>query len=171
MYYGHVRVDDGVRSEFESLVEQASVATSGIVDSAKRIAAVTSVAERFAPTETFESERALRVGGIDVELRHWGPGHTDGDVVVVVPSEGIVVAVGEGSSRCRRRPGSWRAASPQAVVTQRAYFERLREAMDQAVRVGRSRAEAVRLVPPEVPAERAQLLPINLGIMFDELDQ
>jgi len=203
-YDGHVRVDDRVRSEFESLVERASDAVSGVACGFEQTAAV---AERFAPTETFESEHALRVGGVDVELRHWGPGHTDGDVVVALPSEGIVVAAdlvyvglhpfidaaagGRTDAWMRRTdelldmcgrlsrdgrravvvPGHGAAGGAEAVVAQRAYFERLRDAVAEAVQAGMSRAETIRLVPLGLPAERAQLLGVNLGLVFDELDQ
>jgi len=206
-YDGHVRLDDGVRSEFESLVEQASDAMSGIVDSAARRAAIAVIAERFAPTEAFETEHALCIGGVDVELRHWGPGHTDGDLVVVLPSEGIVVAAdlvyvglhpfidaAAGGrtdewmrrtdelldacgrlSRVGRRavvvPGHGAPAGAEVVVAQRAYFERLRDAVAEAVQAGKSRAETMQLVPPGLPVERAQLLGANLGLVLDELDQ
>lgn len=63
---------------------------------------------------------------IEVELRHWGPGHTDGDVVV---------------------PGHGRVAGTESVATQRAYFERLYEAVGDA------------------------LLGANLGLVYDELGQ
>ena len=190
-YDGHVRLDEGVRAEFESLAQQASDVMSGIVDRDARMAAVAPIAERFAPTETFESERALRVGRVEVELRHWGPGHTDGDVVVALPSEGIVIAAdlvyvglqpfidaGAGGRTdewirrtdelrdlCGRMgrngrpalvvPGHGEPASAEAVATQRAYFERLYEAVGDARRAGRSRADTVRLMPPGLPAERA----------------
>jgi glyoxylase-like metal-dependent hydrolase (beta-lactamase superfamily II) len=204
-YYGHVRLGAGVRSEYESLVKQATDEVYGIVDGEARIAAVAPIAERFAPTETFESEHALRVGGVEVELHHWGPGHTDGDVVVVVPSEGVVVAadlvyvglqpfidVGAGGrtdewirradelahlcGRMKRDgreaivvPGHGRPAGEEAVVAQRCYFERLYDAVSGAREAGRSRAEVARLVPPGLPATRAELLGTNLGLVFDEL--
>jgi glyoxylase-like metal-dependent hydrolase (beta-lactamase superfamily II) len=207
LYYGHVRLDDAVRSEYASLVQEGREAVRGIAGAPERLAAIASIAERFAPTETFESEHTLRVGGTEVELHHWGPGHTDGDVVVAVPSEGIVVAadlvyvglqpfidVGAGArtdewirrtyelltlcSRLEARsrpavvvPGHGPTADAKAVATQRAYFERLREAMGDALRTGGSRADAIRVMPPGLPAERAELLGINLGILYDELDQ
>jgi glyoxylase-like metal-dependent hydrolase (beta-lactamase superfamily II) len=206
-YDGHVRLTDGVRTEFESLAQQASDVMSGIVDRDARMAAVAPIAERFAPTETFDAEHALRVGRVEVELCHWGPGHTDGDVVVALPSEGIVVAAdlvyvglqpfidagagGRTDEWIRRTdelldlcglmgrngrpalvvPGHGEPASAEAVATQRTYFERLYEAVDDARRAGRSRADTVRLMPPGLPAERAQLLGVNLGLVFDELAQ
>jgi cyclase len=169
-YFGHVRSDHGVRSEFQGLVERA--------------------------------REAVR---IVVELHHWGPGHTDGDVVVALPSEGIVIAadlvyvglqpfvdVGTGGrtdgwmrrlddllALCGRVardgrpavvvPGHGAPAGPEAVATQRAYFDRLYEAVDHARRSGSSRADTVRLVPPGLPAARAELLGANLGLVFDEM--
>jgi glyoxylase-like metal-dependent hydrolase (beta-lactamase superfamily II) len=206
-YDGHVRLDDSVRLEFESLVERASDAVRGVARGSEQTAAVAPIAERFAPTETFESEHALRVGGVEVELHHWGPGHTDGDVVVVLPSEGIVVAAdlvyvglqpfidagaGGRTDEWMRRtdellnlcgrlnqdgpraivvPGHGAPAGADAVVAQRGYFERLRGAVGEALQAGRSRTETLRLVPAGLPAERAELLGTNLGLVFDELDQ
>jgi glyoxylase-like metal-dependent hydrolase (beta-lactamase superfamily II) len=206
-YDGHVRLDDAVRTEFESLVQEGSEAVRGIAGAAERTAAVASIAERFAPTESFEREHELRVGGTEVQLHHRGPGHTDGDVVLVVPSEGIVVAAdlvyvglhpfididaGSRTDEWIRRldellelcrgletgdrevvvaPGHGAAAGPEAVASQRTYFERLRETVEEATLAGRSPAEAIRMVPPGLPAERAQLLAVNLGIVLDELAQ
>jgi len=206
-YYGHVRLDDGVRAELDSLAERARDAVRGAGDESARTAAVAPIAEQFAPTVTFESEHSLRVGGVEVELRHWGAGHTDGDVVVAMPSEGIVVAAdlvyvglhpfidagAEGRTdewmrrtddlldlcaRVERHgrkavvvPGHGAAAGVEAISAQRRYFERLYEAVDGARQAGRPRAEAVRLVPPGMPAERAQLLGVNLGLVYDELDR
>ncbi len=42
------------------------------------------------PTTTFEGELSLRVGDTDVELIEVGPAHTQGDVIVHVPSQGVV---------------------------------------------------------------------------------
>lgn len=41
------------------------------------------------PTEGFSREKTLTLGGTDIVLREVGPAHTDGDVVVYVPSEKI----------------------------------------------------------------------------------
>jgi glyoxylase-like metal-dependent hydrolase (beta-lactamase superfamily II) len=68
-------------------------------------------------------------------------------------------------------PGHGAIADPAAVVAQRAYFDRLYTAVSEAREAGRSRAEAMLLQPPGLPAERAQLLGTNLGLVFDELDR
>jgi len=206
-YDGRVRLDDAVRAEFASLVQRGTEAMRGITGAAERTAAVAPIAGAFAPTETFEGEHVLCVGGTEVQLHHWGPGHTDGDVVLVVPSEGVVVAAdlvyvglhpfidsGAGARTdewirrldelldlCGRlesggrpvvvAPGHGAAAGPEAVASQRRYFERLRGVVAEALHGGRSPAEVMRVVPHGLPAERAQLLPVNLEIVLDELAQ
>jgi glyoxylase-like metal-dependent hydrolase (beta-lactamase superfamily II) len=45
-----------------------------------------------APDRTVHSVSTLDIGGRTVELRHLGRGHTDGDLVVLVPDAGVVVA-------------------------------------------------------------------------------
>ena len=44
------------------------------------------------PDETFERERVLRLGDREVHLIHPGPAHTQGDVAVWIPTDGILVA-------------------------------------------------------------------------------
>ena len=172
-----------------------------------RAAALAPIAERFAPTETFESDHTLRVGGLEVELRHRGPGHTDGDVVVVVPSEGIVAAadlvyvglqpfidVGAGgrTDEWLRRidellalcgeleksgrpavvvPGHGGAVDWRGVAAQRGYFERLYEAVSGATQGDNRAPRWCDFLPPGLPAERAQLLGVNLGLVYDEMNQ
>jgi cyclase len=48
-------------------------------------------ATRFrAPTETFEREKALDLGGVRVKLMLLGPGHTPGDTVIFVEGDGVL---------------------------------------------------------------------------------
>lgn len=46
------------------------------------------------PDSTFENELRVGLGGVDVVLRHFGPGHTAGDCVVIVPRDGVVFTGG-----------------------------------------------------------------------------
>ncbi len=46
------------------------------------------------PDSTFEDELRIDLGGVDVVLRHFGPGHTAGDCVVTVPRDGVVFTGG-----------------------------------------------------------------------------
>lgn len=45
-----------------------------------------------APSETFSIARAVNVGGVRVEMVHFGGGHTGSDVFVLVPSENVLFA-------------------------------------------------------------------------------
>jgi cyclase len=49
-------------------------------------------AEPHAPAVTFEREWRVDLGGVSVEAHHLGHGHTPGDAVVLVPSEGVVAS-------------------------------------------------------------------------------
>ncbi|WP_167828645.1 MBL fold metallo-hydrolase [Streptomyces sp. MZ04] len=44
------------------------------------------------PTDTFRDNRAVRVGGMDVQLFEVGPAHTAGDVIAWIKSRDVVVA-------------------------------------------------------------------------------
>jgi glyoxylase-like metal-dependent hydrolase (beta-lactamase superfamily II) len=46
--------------------------------------------ERVAPTRTFRGELELTVGGVPVRLVQAGPAHTDGDLWVHLPRQGVV---------------------------------------------------------------------------------
>jgi len=42
------------------------------------------------PTQTFDKELDLTIDGVRVQLRHWVPAHTSGDLVMYLPEEKIV---------------------------------------------------------------------------------
>lgn len=50
------------------------------------------VAALCPPSNTFALAKLIDVGGRRVEAVHFGPGHTDGDVVAIVPDAGLVFA-------------------------------------------------------------------------------
>ncbi|MDA0823342.1 MAG: MBL fold metallo-hydrolase [Proteobacteria bacterium] len=47
-------------------------------------------AAKFLPNETFDDRTTLQLGGKTIELVHPGPGHTDGDLVVVFVDENVI---------------------------------------------------------------------------------
>lgn len=78
---------------------EAMAAQHGALVAARRrdpaIAALFADAEPHVPSATFRTARAIDLGGgIGAELLHLGPGHTPGDAVVVLESEGWA-AVGD----------------------------------------------------------------------------
>jgi len=44
----------------------------------------------YLPTKTFDKELDLTIDGVRVQLRHWVPAHTSGDLVMILPDEKIV---------------------------------------------------------------------------------
>lgn len=67
----------------------------GIVASRRRdpaMAALFADAGPFTPDRPIEAPVEIDLGGVKVEVRPVGPGHTPGDCVVVVPADGVVAA-------------------------------------------------------------------------------
>lgn len=48
-------------------------------------------AAELLPDETFEEQLVLNIGGQELKLLHPGRGHTDGDLVVIIPNKDVVV--------------------------------------------------------------------------------
>ena len=44
----------------------------------------------FFATEVFETEKKLSLGGVDLELYHFGPAHTPGDIIIWIPEKRIM---------------------------------------------------------------------------------
>jgi len=44
----------------------------------------------YLPTQTFDKELDATIDGVKVELRHWVPAHTSGDLVMILPEERVV---------------------------------------------------------------------------------
>jgi cyclase len=56
------------------------------------LAALFADAEPHTPAVTFAEGWRVDLGGVTVEARHVGPGHTPGDVAVLVPEEGVAAS-------------------------------------------------------------------------------
>lgn len=48
-------------------------------------------AAELLPNETFEDQLSITIGNRELKLLHPGRGHTNGDLVVIIPDEGVVV--------------------------------------------------------------------------------
>jgi cyclase len=46
--------------------------------------------QEYLPTKTFENRLDLVIDGVRVQLRHWVPAHTSGDLVMILPDKRIV---------------------------------------------------------------------------------
>lgn len=58
-----------------------------VIEEAKSLAdrAAQITREEFAPTQIVDDQKSISVGGVEVRLRHLGPGHTDNDLFVFIP--------------------------------------------------------------------------------------
>lgn len=91
--WGHVRCAEMARDygEVQRRLMAAHLRQSGQAD-ADDLAAEFDQVVVDPPDRTFERSAVLDVGGRRVELHHLGRGHTDNDIVVVVPDTGVVLA-------------------------------------------------------------------------------
>lgn len=119
------------------------------------------------PGVLFEARHRLDLGGLPVEVRHLGHGHTPGDAVVVVPAEGLAVcgdlvlrgyhANYEDADRRGVRealrdlalaaerfvPGHGEPGGPELLAAQAAYHEEV-ERLSRAARTPAEAEEALR---------------------------
>jgi glyoxylase-like metal-dependent hydrolase (beta-lactamase superfamily II) len=91
--WGHLRCAEMARTygEVQRALTLAHVAGSGRPDADAQAADLREVLVD-PPDRTFEHSAVLDLGGRTVELRYLGRGHTDNDVVVIVPGAGVVLA-------------------------------------------------------------------------------
>lgn len=83
--WGHVRAAERLR-------EDGGAARHDSAAAHPELAAELAAVEIDPPDRTFDRRAILDLGGRRVELHHLGRGHTDGDIVVVVPDAGVVFA-------------------------------------------------------------------------------
>jgi glyoxylase-like metal-dependent hydrolase (beta-lactamase superfamily II) len=124
------------------------------------------------PQEVYGTERGLRVGKQIVKLRHFGPGHTSGDTVVVFEGEKVIAAgdlffnglppfidVQDGSDtanwvnmitvlaerypKYKVIPGHGPVTNMKGWLRFAAYLSALREKVGAAIAAGQSREQAV----------------------------
>lgn len=134
--------------------------------------------EAYAPSQTTPGDTELTIGGTDVILRHLGPGHTDNDLIVQIPSQNILhtgdllfnrmhpfIDLGGGATTkgwlqnvealielCELDtvviPGHGPVTSVRALEEQRDYLRLLRKTVADAVKSGKSREETFRMTLP-----------------------
>lgn len=150
------------------------------LEDAKRLAERVNelTAEDFAPNETLSANESLRVGDLTIVLRHFGPGHTDNDVVVHIPelnlihmgdllfhglhpywddtaapsSTGWMEACRRAADMCDANtivvPGHGEITDVTGIRDQIAYFEAVRAAAAEARDNGTSREDFLRIELP-----------------------
>lgn len=125
----------------------------------------------FAPRTGVPDTHSLDVAGVKLELRHFGPGHTDNDLVVYVPSLNILhagdllfagmhpfvdqsaggntvgwsAAARKAAELCDDKtiviPGHGEVTTVAALREQAEYFENVREVVTREMKAGKSRKE------------------------------
>jgi cyclase len=156
--------------------------------------------QAWAPSRSVGDSHTVTIGGTRLEFRHIGPGHTDNDLFVIDRTRNLIatgdllfhqhhpyIDVGAGATTvgwqtslrnviaaCDANtvvvPGHGPAAEKSALDEQSGYFDLLRSRVGHAIRVGKDRAQIVKLDSamagrpgfPELHSE-------NLGVLFDEL--
>ncbi len=128
-------------------------------------------AEEFEPRSSVKDSSELEIGGQKFILRHFGPGHTDNDLVVFIPKQNIVHAgdllfhklhpfldSGGGGSvqgwidsvkqviefcdeKTRVIPGHGEVTDVSGLKAQIDYWTATREAVQKAIKEGKTRAE------------------------------
>lgn len=136
-------------------------------------------AEDFEPTQTCGDRRDLNIAGEKVVLYHFGPGHTDNDLVVHIPgrnlvhcgdllfhknhpfmdrdaggnSKGWMESVRKIIALCDDKtvviPGHGELTDTSGLRQQIDYFEQVRAALAKALKDGKPRAEAQKIELPQ----------------------
>ncbi|MCH8165378.1 MAG: MBL fold metallo-hydrolase [Planctomycetes bacterium] len=131
----------------------------------------------FAPDRLCSGELNVSPGGLELYIRHYGPGHTDNDVVVFLPKLNILHmgdllfhelhpfidkaagattvgwqrSVREAMKLCNDEtiiiPGHGKVTDRTALPKQIEYFDQLRQIVAKAMGEGKSRDETTRMKP------------------------
>jgi cyclase len=153
--------------------------------------------ELVVPTETFDGELTLRVGGKEVQLIEVGPAHTRGDTLALVPGERVLFSgdilfhgahpivwagpVSNWIAACDRIlgldvdvivPGHGPLADKTAVQDVKAYFEYLYEQARGRHDDGMTPVEAARSIALDRWAQwgERERLAVNIATIYRELD-
>ncbi len=140
--------------------------------------------EAWAPTKTISGEKnTIKVGALAIEAYHYGPGHTDNDIVLRLPEQNIVhmgdllfhknwcvidrsagantenwmKSVSEVIKLCDGKtvviPGHGELTDVEGLKGQVAFLERVRAVVGEAIKAGKSKEEVLKMEPAEF-AER-----------------
>ncbi len=135
--------------------------------------------ENFAPTRTLGDHEELEVGGVRIALHHFGPGHTDNDLVVHIPElnllhtgdllfhklypfwdsaggvsgDGWIKALESTGALCDEKtvviPGHGEITDRTGIRDGADVLKRFRDAAGDAIKAGKSRDEFLKTEFPE----------------------
>ncbi len=154
----------------------------------------------FRPNETAGASRTIdTAGGSKLELRHFGPGHTDNDMIVFLPEYNVLVAGdllfhkvhpyvdpdGGGSPRgwaeslrkviamCDRNtrvvPGHGELCGVDGLKGQVEYFDKVRAAVEKAIKAGKTRKQVAEMRMSFPGYANPDRAPMALVGIYDEL--
>lgn len=153
----------------------------------------------FEPTQTMKDSQEIEVGGVKMTLRHFGPGHTDNDVVVHIPSRNIVhtgdllfnkrypfIDLEGGASTagwqealkkvielCDEKtvvvPGHGDLAGVAALHEQIEFFDKVRDMVGKAMKEGKNRADVMKLPADAFPGYQGTNWSTTLRSVFEEM--
>lgn len=136
-------------------------------------------AEQFAPTQTVDADTNLENGGAKVQLRYFGPAHTDNDLAFFLPDANVLYAgdlvankvhslldrpgggtcagwietLGKITALCDAKtvvvPGHGEVTGVEGIKEQAAYLETVRGLVAEAVKAGKAREEVLKMGPPK----------------------
>ncbi|MFN0012635.1 MAG: MBL fold metallo-hydrolase [Phycisphaerales bacterium] len=139
--------------------------------------------EAWAPTKTISGEKnEISVGALKVEAYHFGPGHTDNDLVLRLPDQNTLhmgdllfhnnwpfidrsaladtmawmKVLGEAVKLCDAKtvviPGHGDLTDVEGLKAMIVFFERVRAVVGEAITAGKKREDVVKMEPAEFAA-------------------
>jgi glyoxylase-like metal-dependent hydrolase (beta-lactamase superfamily II) len=135
-------------------------------------------AEQFAPTQTIDADANLEMGGVKVQVHHFGPAHTDNDLAVFLPGlnvlhtgdllfhgyhahldkpgggscDGWIATLDKMVAMCNDKtvvvPGYGEPTNVDALKRQASYLAAMKAIVGEQVKVGKAREEVVKMPPP-----------------------
>jgi cyclase len=136
-------------------------------------------AKDFTPTKAIKDTHGFAVpGGANLSAHHYGPGHTDNDIVLHLPDrnvlvmgdllfrklhpfidqdgggtiEGWIAALKKAQELCDKStkliPGHGELCGPEGIKEQIEYFEKSRDAVAKALKAGRDRKDILTMKVP-----------------------
>ena len=158
--------------------KKGAAASAALLDHKKLYARVKDIkATEFVPKVTFDKDYEVDLGGTKVQLRHFGAGHTDNDLVVHVPSlnvlhtgdlvfykshpfvdrDGGATTVGWMASlkkamelcdaKTKVIPGHGELCTVEGLKQQVEYFEKMRDLVGKQLKAGKTRKEVAEMRP------------------------
>ncbi len=153
-------------------------ASAAFLDHKHLYARVTQIkATEFVPKITFDKDYEIALGATKLALHHYGPGHTDNDLVVHIPSLNVlhtgdlvfngrhpyvdsdgggntsswIASLKKAIDLCDAKtkviPGHGDLCTVETLKTQIGYFEKMRDLVAKQIKAGKSRKEVAEMKP------------------------